>query len=49
MNAYFSNYGEWNSVLIAVTVLDPRFKRLQFLQDDSDKAAYCKFAAEGIN
>ena len=29
--------------------MDPRFKRLQFLPDNSDKAAYYKFAAEAID
>ena len=51
MNAYFLKYNmtEENSGLIAATVLDPRFKRLQFLPDNSDKAAYYKFAAEAID
>ena len=35
--------------MIAATVLDPSFKKLNFLLVKFDKAAYYKFAAEAID
>ena len=40
---------EENSNLIAATVLDPRFKELNFLPPDANKRAYYKFASNAID
>ena len=51
MNEYFYKYNmtEENADLIISTIVDPKFKKLSFLDDDADPNKYYKFAAQQID
>ena len=50
MNEYFYKYNmtEENAALIISTIVDPKFKKLSFLDEDADPNKYYKFAAKQI-
>ena len=51
MDLYFYKYNmtEENSRLILATIVDPKYKRLSFLDDDADVNKYYNFAAKEMD